>query len=71
MTSLGLASCQSKHEQGAPRFDVAAERMPFARPVLVPVVSLPDVSQLPSAVHNTLDLQRAFFRAILPVWMRP
>jgi len=61
VTSLGLASCQSKHEQAAPRLDVAAENMPFARPVLVPVVSLPGVPPLPPPVRNTLDLQRAFF----------
>lgn len=61
VTSLGLASCQGKHEQKAPVLDVAAENMPFARPVLVPVVSLPGVPPLPAAIRNTLDLRRAFF----------
>jgi len=61
VTTLGLASCQNKPKQEAPRLDVAAENMPFARPVLVPLVSLSGVPPLPPAVSNTLDLRRAFF----------
>ena len=61
VVSLTLASCRNNQAMTEPRLDVAAENMPFARPVLIPVVSLPDVPPLPAAVQSTLDLQRAFF----------
>ncbi len=58
---LGLAGCGDKPAASVPWLDLGAEPLPFARPVLAPVVSLPDAPPLPAAIHSTLDLQRAFF----------
>lgn len=58
---LGLAGCGEKPVASVPQIDLVAEPLPFARPVLAPVGSLPDAPPLPAAVYHTLDLQRAFF----------
>lgn len=43
------------------RLDLAAEPMPFPRPVSAPQEQLPEAPPLPEAVAFELDLQRAFF----------
>lgn len=54
-------SCGSNKAVEPKKIDFVAETMPFPRPEIEPLFTLPGTPRLPEATQRTLDVRRAFF----------